>query len=214
MCAPTLFASRAKESTATCTNLTSGSQVTFMNNVEGSAATNFPLIPDSTITSIEDMSKYLLSNRADFEASQIGAYSFAELGSNNNGISNLSYVIHSNYTALHTGPLYCAILADTVIKTIDTSGSVTINLNPLPDTFKEDKINSNYNINLVVIFILLAIPYVPAAFATFIVREREVTQILIRSSYVQKETSFDDKTLALISHTDLNSNSNSDPNPN
>ena len=34
----------------------------------------------------------------------------------------------------------------------------------------------NYQVNLVATFILLAVPYVPAAFATFIVREREVRQ--------------------------------------
>ena len=49
-----------------------------------------------------------------------------------------------------------------------------MSLHPLPLTVNEATIVGNYQVNLVATFILLAIPYVPAAFATFIVREREV----------------------------------------
>ena len=44
----------------------------------------------------------------------------------------------------------------------------------MPYTSKESKILSNYNTNLVVTFLLLAICYIPASWATFIVREKEI----------------------------------------
>ena len=54
------------------------------------------------------------------------------------------------------------------------ASSISMSLHPLPLTTNEATIVGNYQVNLVATFILLAIPYVPAAFATFIVREREV----------------------------------------
>ena len=128
-------------------------------------------------TDIEGMSRYILEHRNDRTASQIGAFSFYDIdysAKTPSSVKSASYVIHGNYSALHSGPLYASILADTVVKSISSTASVTVNLNPLPFTFQQQAVLSNFNVNLVVTFILLAVPYVPAAFATFIVREREV----------------------------------------
>jgi ATP-binding cassette, subfamily A (ABC1), member 3 len=148
-----------------------------MNSIAASGVTKFPARGDQGITSIYAMSQYILRNRLDYAASQIGAFSFYSLDFSTKSptsVSNATYVIHGNYSALHAGPLYASILADTVVKTIDSKASVTVNIFPLPSTYSQKARLSNYNVNLVVIFILLAVPYVPAAFATFIVREREV----------------------------------------
>jgi ATP-binding cassette, subfamily A (ABC1), member 3 len=148
-----------------------------MNSIASSGVTKFPARGDQSITSIYAMSRYILRSRLDFSASQIGAFSFYSLGFSSKSptsVSSATYVIHGNYSALHAGPLYASILADTVVKTIDSKASVTVNIFPLPSTYTQKARLSNYNVNLVVIFILLAVPYVPAAFATFIVREREV----------------------------------------
>ena len=160
-----------------CSNVTAGSQRTLMTSLASSGIFNYPATGDVAATSIFTMSQFILSRREDFAASQIGAYSINSLGfslKNPKSVSSLSYVIHGNYSALHSGPLYASIMADTVLKTIHPAASITVNLFPLPTTYAQRARLSNFNVNLVVIFILLAIPYVPAAFATFIVREREV----------------------------------------
>ena len=86
----------------------------------------------------------------------------------------MNYVFYGNYSALHAGPLYCSVIAKTVLKSISRGASIGVDIHPLPNTYQQQVILSNYNVNLVVVFILLAVPYVPAAFATFVVRVREV----------------------------------------
>jgi ATP-binding cassette, subfamily A (ABC1), member 3 len=159
-----------------CRNITSGAQSTFMNYLGSSGAVNYP-VEAASVTDIEGMSRYILEHRKDRAASQIGAFSFYDIGysaKTTTSVNSASYVIHGNFSALHSGPLYASILADTVVKSISPTASVKVNLNPLPITYHQKTLLSNYNVNLVVTFILLAVPYVPAAFATFIVREREV----------------------------------------
>ena len=148
-----------------------------MTSLASSGILNYPATGDARSTSILSMSEFILSHREDYAASQIGAYSINSLAfsaKNPKSVSSLSYVIHGNYSALHSGPLYASIMADTVLKTINPDASITVSLFPLPNTYTQRARLSNFNVNLVVIFILLAVPYVPAAFATFIVREREV----------------------------------------
>ena len=162
---------------AQCKNITSGAQATLMSKLGSSGATQYPAIGVPGSTSIFAMSQYILSNRNDYAASQIGAFSIDSLSfslKNPESIASASYVIHGNYSALHSGPLYASIMADTVVKTIDSAASINIKLFPLPNTYNQKARLSNFNVNLVVTFILLAVPYVPAAFATFVVREREV----------------------------------------
>jgi hypothetical protein len=159
-----------------CRNITSGSQEYLM-GLTPTGKAKFPAIPSPLAYSVEDVSRFLLNGRTKFESSQIGAYSFSalDLSAVSSGfVRNVQYIIHGNYTAVHAGPLYSAIMADTVVKSVNPSAKVTVTLDPLPATNSQNIILSNYNSNLVVIFILLAIPYIPAAFATFIVREREV----------------------------------------
>lgn len=170
-----ILAAKGKATTV-CTNITAGTQTLLMNNLAGSGFTKYPATGGFE-TNILQMSEYLLNHRTDFEASQIGAYSIKEIGFSSkaaNSVNLASYVIHGNYSAVHAGPLYCSIMADTVLKSISPTASINVELYPLPNTFQQSAILSNYNVNLVVIFILLAVPYVPAAFATFLVREREV----------------------------------------
>ena len=147
-----------------------------MNNLAGSGITKYPAIGGSEINILQ-MSEYLLSHRTDYEASQIGAYTIQNVGFSTKkatSVNRASYVIHGNYSALHAGPLYCSIMADTIVKSINPAASIDVKIFPLPNTYKQTTTLSNFNVNLVVIFILLAVPYVPAAFATFVVREREV----------------------------------------
>ena len=165
------------ESPQQCKNITANTQATLMSKLGSSGATQFPAIGVPGSTSIFAMSQYILGNRNVYAASQIGAFSIDSLTFSSrtpSSVASASYVIHGNYSALHSGPLYASIMADTIVKTINPAASISISLFPLPSTYVEKSFLEDFNVNLVVTFILLAIPYVPAAFATFVVREREV----------------------------------------
>ena len=140
------------------------------------SATTFPLIPLNTAQNVGDVSRALRRPATKYRASVIGALSFTYLSGDvpSGQINNVAYLIHGNFTAVFAGPLYAQFVGDTVLKTITSRASIKTNINPLPFTATQNTVISNYQVNIVVTFILLAIPYVPAAFATFIVREREV----------------------------------------
>ena len=141
-----------------------------------SAATAFPLIPLPTAQSVGDMSRALRNPATKYRASVVGALSFTSIAGDapSGQVIDVEYLVHGNFTAVYAGPLYAQFVADSVLKTITPKASVRANINPLPLTSIQNTVVSNYQVNIVVTFILLAIPYVPAAFATFIVREREV----------------------------------------
>jgi ATP-binding cassette subfamily A (ABC1) protein 3 len=100
--------------------------------------------------------------------------SFLGVEYTNSILSAVKYVIHSNYTAVHATPLFSALTAAGIINHIDPTTSLKVNIFPLPLTSREDSLVSSYNVDLVATFLLLAIPYIPASFATYVVREREV----------------------------------------
>jgi ATP-binding cassette, subfamily A (ABC1), member 3 len=133
----------------------------------------YPLKPVTDATFIRNMSEYIYSSRNDYEASLYGAFSTAEISTtpSNRGIS---YVVHGNYTAVHAGPLFNTLMAETYIRSIDPTISVTARLHPFPDTKFEEKQNSNFNLSNLILFILIAIPFSAASFAGYTVYEKEV----------------------------------------
>jgi len=52
----------------------------------------------------------------------------------------VDYVVHANYTALHAGPLYAAIVGDAVVKTVNPAASVRTTLFPLPLTAAQNTV--------------------------------------------------------------------------
>ena len=115
-----------------------------MNKLASNGIIKYPAIGDTTLTSIYSMSKYILDHRNSYEASQIGAYSIQKLlfsSKTPGSVNYFSYVIHGNYSAVHSGPLYSAIMADTLIKTIDLKTTATqdiadkINVSAYPNPF-------------------------------------------------------------------------------
>jgi hypothetical protein len=150
----------------TCYNVTG--QHDLMNSIDEFA--NFPTI-EYDATTIEEMSELIFRYRKDvYRASQIGAASILV----NNITSELSYLLHGNYSAVHAGPLYQALMADAFTASIDSDATVSVSLHPLPQTGQETSLTDSYNQDLVVTFTMIAIPFIAASFATFVVREREV----------------------------------------
>ena len=148
---------------------------------DGTAYAAFPALPVQT-TSVADMTRVLIANQKakQYAASTIAALTFVAVAgetapSGAPVITKASFIIHGNYTAIYAGPVASALVGDALVKTINPQASVTARLHPLPLSYSQNVRQSNYNVNLAVTFILLAMPYVPAAFGTFIVRERQVS---------------------------------------
>jgi ATP-binding cassette, subfamily A (ABC1), member 3 len=141
---------------------------------EATGASNWPLNPVSLAATIGDMSEYLSNRRTDREAMQVAGLTYTQTNFVSSHISDVHYVVHSNYTAIHGAPLGSAYAIDGIVQSIDPDASVTVKLHPLPFTGQEAKIFNSYNANLIATFVMLAIPFIPASWATYIVREREV----------------------------------------
>eukprot|EP01038_Epipyxis_sp_PR26KG_P008312 gene8312-11246_t len=145
-----------------------------------SSVANFPLEPSANAFTIKDVSQAIFNNRKQYAASQIGAYSFVSIdrfdGANPNTstIKSLSYLIHSNYSAIHGAPLYQLLLAQGLVRSIEPSVTVDANINPLPYTFREKARLLSFNASLATTFLGIAIPWILGAFAIFIIREREI----------------------------------------
>ena len=149
-------------------------QSSIMNSIPN--AGKYPTIANTTVNSIYGMSAYLYNRRAKYEAAQFGAVSFLNNSFlNRNGtIDSVTYVIHANYTGIHSSPLFAAIFSAGLARSINPTASVTVSINPLPSTHKENVISKNFNVTILVLFLMIAIAVAPASFATHIVREREV----------------------------------------
>jgi len=149
--------------------------LSLMENVPD--ATNLP-VEWVNATNLVDISRFLLDRRSDFAASRYGAISFHEILTNkssiNNGtISEVKYSIHGNFSGVHSTPVTNHLVAQAVARSFDTDTSITMRLHPLPETVKQDNMFSQWSITNLVIFVALAISFVPAGMASFVVYEKE-----------------------------------------
>jgi ATP-binding cassette, subfamily A (ABC1), member 3 len=140
----------------------------------------YPIESLETATSIGDVSAYLYGQRYQYKSSRYGAYSIMSIyNSTNSSSSNeldrggIDYVIHTNYTALHAAPTFSALLAETYIQSRGSPITITSRLHPLPNTKAEKSLYSTFNLSNMVFFIGLSIPFACAAFAGFVLSERE-----------------------------------------
>ena len=136
----------------------------------------FPLIANSSIFHLYNTSHQLFYSRGKQAASRIGAFTISEIiqRPSDSMITGVGYFLHANYTARHAAPLYQTLFAQGVLRSIDPSASLAASIHPLPYTNFEASTYNSRQVDLIATFILLAIPYIAASFATFIVREREV----------------------------------------
>lgn len=134
-----------------------------------------PMLPVNDAESVYDISEYLFDHRSDRQASTFGAFTLTNVAfSITRSLRSVSYILHGNFTARHAGPVMQSIMANSIISSFDSSASVTSRIHPLPLTKVEREITQSRNVDNIVTFLLLAIPYVPASFASFLVKEREI----------------------------------------
>ena len=149
-----------------------------------SYANSAPMIGVSNSYSIQNMSYYLHNNRKNYEASTFGAVSIGMLDSDTNdttyamtsstsAIRRFQYAIHANYTATHAGHVFNTLTAEAVLRSYRSDATLSMYLHPLPKTYQEEQRFDSFNQDVIVTFVMLAAPCIPAAFATFVVRERE-----------------------------------------
>lgn len=69
--------------------------------------------------------------------------------------------------------LYTSLVAEAALREFDPAATLTISVHPLPLTVYQKSMTNNFNVGLLVCFIMLAAPFMPAAFATFVIRETE-----------------------------------------
>lgn len=147
-------------------------QTSLVNKITNS--NEWPLLPVTSGSTIGKMSEYLSVHRTDREAMQVAGLTYTQTIFYNNHIADVHYVVHANYTAIHGAPLGSAYATQGIVQSINPDASVNIKLHPLPFTGHEETIVNSYNANLLETFVTLAIPFIPASWATYIVREREV----------------------------------------
>merc|ERR1711871_1278666 len=137
---------------------------------------NYPLIDaDANYKSYEEESIRHISltaqaDKGDYAAMMIGG--FCMVG--NDASKDTKSIISTNYSATFAVPLIQQILGSATVKKINSEHSIKTSYFLLPETRRQDEEFNNYNVDLVVTFMLLAIPFVPASFITYIVREKEV----------------------------------------
>jgi ATP-binding cassette subfamily A (ABC1) protein 3 len=126
------------------------------------------------------MSNFIYNNRNKYQASQFGAFSLYNDTITDGKISFLQYLVHANYTAVFGMPLFQTLVAQGVLQSVASSASLQLSLQPLPYTQTQLNTAVGINVGLIADFVMLAIPWVSASYASYVVREREV-----KSKHVQ-----------------------------
>jgi len=144
------------------------------------SSSNYPTTPVKTALNITAMSNFIYNNRNKYQASQFGAFSLYNDTITDGKISFLQYLVHANYTAVFGMPLFQTLVAQGVLQSVASSASLQLSLQPLPYTQTQLNTAVGINVGLIADFVMLAIPWVSASYASYIVREREV-----KSKHVQ-----------------------------
>jgi ABC-type multidrug transport system ATPase subunit len=134
-----------------------------------------PLESCNDCTRIYNISKYLYDYRKEYKASRYGALSIVELGYTENITvpTQIKYIVHSNYTAVHGGPIFNTFAAETFVRNFGLDTTISLRLHPLPETKLQSTLNDNFNLSNLVFFLLLAVPFLASSFGSFVVAEKE-----------------------------------------
>ena len=94
-------------------------------NYEYGRAANSTVSPLAPQT-VSDMGHFLLDNEDRYQASTFGAFIFTDIGLGSTGaVTALSYLLDTNFTAVHAGPVFSNFLADSLVRSYNPSYSIT-----------------------------------------------------------------------------------------
>ncbi len=141
---------------------------------------HFPLDGNASFYDFYDISQSLWLHRDDLKAAQFGSAAFSDYYTNvtssqsMNKTVELDWYLYANFTGRYAAPLTHALVSEGLARTYDPTITLGVSIYPFPLTYLEKELVSSYNIDTVTTFIMLAMPFVAASFAAFIVREKEI----------------------------------------
>ena len=105
-------------------------------------------------------------------SSRYGAITIA----GNTNLSNLNYNVMVNGSAIHGVGIYVNQVHQAFLQVLANSSQagITARNYPLPSTFKQQTQTATVSAFIVALFCMIACCFIPASFAVFIVKEREV----------------------------------------
>ena len=136
------------------------------------------------LASVGQLSQWLLSQKSSSASSKYGAFWLPLFepskgdglpGSGGGAAATASLLVNS--TLFHGVPLFLNIFTSTLYNATlgdDTAGSITVSSHPFPYTEAQKGILSAATSFVTVLFISIAFAFIPASFAVFIVKEREI----------------------------------------
>lgn len=87
----------------------------------------------------------------------------------------VAYTALVNTTALHAGPVAMRTMHSSLLNWVSgEESSITVWNDPLPITKTQGQVLSSFSAFVAVLFLVIAFSFIPATFAVFVVREREV----------------------------------------
>ena len=125
--------------------------------------------PANSVQNVQKMSASLLASRGDWKASRYGALSFAVV----NDAQEYNYNVHANYTGAHASAVFTNLVNGAILQQFAPGASIRTTVKPLGVTRNEVATASSFDGFTIVIMIMLSFAFIPAAFALFVVRERE-----------------------------------------
>jgi len=128
---------------------------------------------DPNETASYNLNTDLLESTDSFRASRYGAYIFEE---SSNSDTVFDATIHVNFTAAHAAPTFLNALNEALLRFVtgNEDASITIRNHPLKLTHYELSQKSGVDGFIVTIFVLFAFAFIPAGFAQYVVREKEM----------------------------------------
>jgi ATP-binding cassette subfamily A (ABC1) protein 3 len=124
-----------------------------------------------------NMSRYLLSTpesdlRQEGGSSIYGSVTIAD----STNTSQLIYNILVNASAVHAPGIFANLVHSSYLQALtgSLSASITTHNHPLPQTFQQKNESATVNAFVVSLFIMIAFCFIPASFAVFVVKEKEV----------------------------------------
>ena len=178
-------------------NANSHSQDVF-SNINEAASTTFTTAYDITSTAdglydqfndcaqpttgtdspLHSVSNYLLNSPSEHLANEQGAsrYGAITFSDETDGATKFVYNIMLNASAIHGAGLYMNIINSASLATLTSnpSASITTNNHPLPMTQKETNATQTADAFTAALMIMIAFCFLPASYAIFVVKEREV----------------------------------------
>lgn len=130
------------------------------------------LIPEAD-TSIASFEQTLQATQYDNEAMRYGAYTWESVEIDTK--VDVAAIMVANFTALHAAPVYANMISTSILRMLtgNDAAGITVTMHPHQKTNTESTIDSDTNTFPQVIFLMIGYAFIPAAWVSFVVRERQ-----------------------------------------